>query len=151
MGRLETDRDGLIDLTHRSSDGTLMDDGGSCLARKVCGAKALQVLFQKFEWIAETAQRVTTKTSQLRCLQGTFALLVRADTHKPQARQHHKLEAWSYFAETITYRQTSLNGSGLIAVYLTVFVIEACPRKCWRRLVSIPLRANAYPVEWRSM
>jgi hypothetical protein len=29
-------------------------------------------------------------------------------------------------AETITYRQTSLNGSGLIAEYLTVFVIEAC-------------------------
>jgi hypothetical protein len=25
----------------------------------------------------------------------------------------------TYFAETITYRQTSLNGSGLIAVYLT--------------------------------
>jgi hypothetical protein len=49
------------------------------------------------------------------------------------------------------YRQTSLNGSGLIAVYLSVFVIEACPRKCWRRLVSVPLLANAYPVEWRSM
>jgi hypothetical protein len=27
-------------------------------------------------------------------------------------------------------RQMSLNGSGLIAVYRTVLVIEACPRKC---------------------
>jgi hypothetical protein len=31
----------------------------------------------------------------------------------------------------------SLNGSGLICVYLTVFVIEACPRSCCRRRVSI--------------
>jgi len=29
-------------------------------------------------------------------------------------------------------------------------VIEACPRKCWSRRVSIPLAARAYPVEWRS-
>jgi hypothetical protein len=28
--------------------------------------------------------------------------------------------------------------------------MEACPRKYWRRLVSIPRPANAYPVEWRS-
>jgi hypothetical protein len=26
-----------------------------------------------------------------------------------------------------------------------VFVIEACPRKCWSRRVSIPLAASAYP------
>jgi hypothetical protein len=48
-------------------------------------------------------------------------------------------------------RQISLNGSGLIAVYLTVFVIEAWPRKCCSRLVSIPLAASAYPVLWRIM
>jgi hypothetical protein len=67
---------------------------------------------------------------------------------------HSKNLIWpaaSNRAEPIAYRQISLNGSGLIAVYLTVFAIEACPRKCWRRLVSIPLLANAYPVEWRSM
>ena len=29
---------------------------------------------------------------------------------------------------TMDYRQTSLKGSGLIAVYLTVLVIEAWPR-----------------------
>jgi hypothetical protein len=28
MGWVETDRDGLIDLTHRSSDGTLMEPRG---------------------------------------------------------------------------------------------------------------------------
>ena len=33
----------------------------------------------------------------------------------------------------------------------SVFAIEACPRKCWRRLVSIPRPARAYPVECRSM
>jgi hypothetical protein len=41
------------------------------------------------------------------------------------------------------YRHTSLNGSGDIAVYLTVFVIEAWPRKCWSRRVSMPLFASA--------
>jgi hypothetical protein len=31
MGWVETDRDGLIDLTHRSSDGTLMEPRGGLL------------------------------------------------------------------------------------------------------------------------
>jgi hypothetical protein len=54
-------------------------------------------------------------------------------------------------ATASSQRQISLNGSGDIAVYLTVLVILACPRKCWSRRVSIPLAASAYPVEWRSM
>jgi hypothetical protein len=36
-----------------------------------------------------------------------------------------------------------LKGSGDIAVYLTVLVMLAWPRKCCRRRVSIPLAANA--------
>jgi hypothetical protein len=44
---VETDREGLIDLTHRSSDGTLMEPRGSCLVSAVCGAEVLQVLFHK--------------------------------------------------------------------------------------------------------
>jgi hypothetical protein len=43
MGRLETDRDGLIDLTHRSSDGTLMDVGGAFLGSK---GRAIAFLFE---------------------------------------------------------------------------------------------------------
>jgi hypothetical protein len=39
--------------------------------------------------------------------------------------------------------QMSLNGPGLMAVQRTVFVIDACPRKCCRRRLSIPLPANA--------
>jgi hypothetical protein len=39
-------------------------------------------------------------------------------------------------------RQISLNGSGLIAVYRTVLVMLAWPRKCWSRRVSIPRAAR---------
>ena len=46
MGWVETDRDGLIDLTHRSSDGTLMEPRGCVVwSAQFCGAKVLQVLF----------------------------------------------------------------------------------------------------------
>ena len=38
--------DGLIDLTHRSSDGTLMEPGGGLLDPAKFAALNLQVLFQ---------------------------------------------------------------------------------------------------------
>jgi hypothetical protein len=41
-----------------------------------------------------------------------------------------------------SYRQIFLNGSGDIAVYRTVLVILAWPRKCWSRRVSMPFAAR---------
>ena len=57
----------------------------------------------------------------------------------------------SFRSVVLHLRQISLNGSGDMAVYRTVFVIEACPRKCWSRRVSIPRFARAYPVECLSI
>jgi hypothetical protein len=59
--------------------------------RSFVAQKFFKFYFIRFEWIAETAQRVTTNTSQLRCLQGAICPLVRADTYKPQAINTHKI------------------------------------------------------------
>ena len=49
---------------------------------------------------------------------------------------------WLTFRHQRFPRQISLNGSGDIAVYFTVLVIEACPKKCCRRRVSMPRLAS---------
>ena len=56
-----------------------------------------------------------------------------------------QLAAWldSVANDPVAYRQISLNGSELMAVYFTVLVIEAWPRKCCKRRVSMPFAARA--------
>jgi hypothetical protein len=121
---LEMARDGLLYvLTHRSSDGTLIDEVLQI-------PRALKTTGPLFDF--RKAAMLQLRSSQIANCEVGIHRNGHGDVAPPRAESPTSAMAAVRRLRTSQIgkfqRQMSLNGSGDMAVYRTVLVIEACPR-----------------------